>query len=282
MRLSYWFRSAALLIALSLVGEAQATGQQIPEITAQGFDLTEMQQGELGNFGRLRVRFEVPNHIKELRIKERSYEVDLARTSDTANFELFGLSTTVRQLSDVTLNFETYINRKLETKGDYAFELQVTDREGRSAAAQLRVHVAVAPAREKQSSHDLVETAPFRFTRIGASDVSGADDFGITWRTIESNTVIIEISRQPSGASKLIKMALSDYEEISTKEQLSQKTATSSESSPLHLPTANGQAADSVFALINQTGPYLFKITGSSTSLSELGTTVTLTGEYKH
>lgn len=282
MQLSYSLPSAALVVAFFFVGATQATEHQHPEITAQGFDLTDMQQGELGNFGRVRVRFEVPNHIKELRVKERSYDVDLAKTSDTANFDLFGLSTTVRQLADVTLNFETYINRKLEKEGDYAFELQVTDREGMTTAAQLKVRVVVAPAVEQQSVHDLMKTAQFRFTRIGASDVSGADVFGITWRTIESDRVIIEISRQPSAASKLIRMALSDYDEISTREQLSQKTETSRDSSPLHFPTANGEAADSVFALINQTGPYLFKITGSSTSLSKLGTTVTLTGEYKH
>lgn len=275
-------RSTVLVVALSFFCATQAAGPRAPEITAQGFDMTEVQKGELGNFRRIRVRFEVPDRIEELRIKERSYEVDLAMTTDTANFELFGLSTPVRQLADVTLNFETYVNRKLEAEGEYAFEFRVTDRKGNSASAQLIVQVVAEPSVEEQSKDELLETTPFRFTRIGASDVSGASGFGITWRTIESNRVIIELSRKPNGASKLIEMAVSDYDEIRSREQLSQKTALGSDTSHLHFATANDEAVNSVFALSSQQAPYLFKITGSSTSVSERGTTVTLEGEYKH
>ena len=79
-----------------------------------------------------------------------------------------------------------------------------------------------------------------------------------------------------------MQMALSDHDQLTSRQELSEMTTRGNDNSPLHLATAKGEAAGSVFALINQQVPYLLKITGSSTSVSDLGTTVTLEGEYKH
>jgi hypothetical protein len=276
-------RSALLLCLLALLGlgAAEAADTHAPEITAQGFDISDVQQGPLGNFGRIRVRFEVPDRIEDLYIKERSYDVDLAKTPETAHFPLFGLDRQVRQLTDVTLNFQNYINNKLDAEGEYVFELRVTDRSGRSASAKLRVRVVAGPRVKQEPGNTAVETAPFRFTRIGASAVSGADVFGITWKTIESTRVVIEITKKKAGAEKIIKLASSDYDEIRSRRQLARKTS-GGDTLALHLATANNKAGGSVFAVVNRQVPYLLKITSSSTSLSELGTTVTLLGEYKY
>lgn len=276
-------RSSLLLGVLALLGLgfAQADETRPPEITAQGFDITEVQQGPLGDFGRIRVRFEVPDRIEDLYIKERSYDVDLAKTPETAHFPLFGLERQVRQMTDVTLNFQNYINEKLDAEGEYVFELRVTDRSGRSASAKLRVRVVAAPRVEREPGDAAVETAPFRFTRIGASAVSGADDFGITWKTIESTRVVIELTKQKPGAEKLVELTPSDYDEVRSKRQLARKTS-GGDTPALHLSSANGKAAGSVFAVVNRQVPYLLKVTSSSTSLSEVGTTVTLIGEYKY
>jgi hypothetical protein len=276
-------RSALLLGLLALLGlgTAETADTHAPEITAQGFDITEVQQGPLGDFGRIRVRFEVPDRIEDLYIKERSYDVDLAKTPETAHFPLFGLDRQVRQLTDVTLNFQNYINEKLDAEGEYVFELRVTDRSGRSASAKLRVRVVAQPQVKQEPGNAAVETAPFRFTRIGASAVSGADEFGITWKTIESTRVIIELTKQKTNAERLVVLKPSDYDEVRSKKQLAHKTR-GGDTPTLRLATANNKAAGSVFAVVNRQVPYLLKVTSSSTSLSEVGTTVTLIGEYKY
>lgn len=277
----FCFRFALLLMALASLSLTQAAEPLEPEITAQGFEIAETQEGLLGQFSRIRVRFEAPDRIAELYVRERSYEVDLAKTPEMAHLPLFGLKAQVRSLTDVTLNFQDYINQKIEAEGLYTFELRVTDRKGRSASARLLVQVVALPPQEQHSWNEAVETVPFRFVRVGASPVSGVDEFGITWRTIESNAVVIEVTRREGGASRLTEMTLADYDDVRTKGQLARKTAGGADISVLNLATAGGRAAGTVFGVINDEVPYLLKVTGSDTSLSEPGTTVTLVGEYK-
>lgn len=281
MFLSFDFRAWLLSLALAYASATQGAGSFTPEITAQGFDMAVPQEGVLGSFGRIRVRFEAPERIEELYVKERSYDVDLARTPETSHFKLFDLKTQVRQLVDVTLNFQNYINEKIEKAGTYTFELRVTDRKGKSASATLVVRVA-APPEVEQSGQEAAETASFRFVRVGKTAVSGADTFGITWKTIESNGVVIEITGQENGATRFIEMATSDYDEVNTREQLDRKFAGRQDTSTLHMTTADDKAAGCVFGVINQDRRYLLKVTGSDASLSGAGTTVTLAGKYKH
>lgn len=99
--------------------------------------MTEEQEGLLGELGRVRMRFEVPDRIEELYAKERSYDADLAKAPEMAHFPLFGLKTQVRMLTDVTLNVQNYINEKVEVEGVYVLELQVTDCKGKSAAKRI-------------------------------------------------------------------------------------------------------------------------------------------------
>jgi hypothetical protein len=258
-----------------------AANSPTPEITSQGFDINVAQDGLLGSFGRVRVRFEVPERIEDLYVSERSYDVDLAKTPEMAHLPLFGLKTQVRQLTDVTLDFQNYINTKLDEEGTYTFDLRVTDRKGKSASARLLVRVAAPPGADK-ASQEPMKTAPFRFVRVGASAVSGADAFGVTWKTIKNDGVIIRITGQTDRAIRLIEMAPSDYDEVRSRKQLDQKIASYPETSTLQLKTADGQGAGLVFCVINQYEVYLLKVTGSDASLSEAGTTVTLAGEYKH
>jgi len=74
-----------LALAVSLAAPAQTIAA--PEITAQGFSISEPQVGRLDEFGRLRIRFEAEARIAELVIKERSYEVDLASTRESENLQ---------------------------------------------------------------------------------------------------------------------------------------------------------------------------------------------------
>jgi hypothetical protein len=253
-----------------------------PEITAQGFDISDVKVSRLGDIGRLRVRFEVPERIEELYIRERSYEVDLAKTPETDHFNLFGIDRQVRQLTDVTLDFQRYINDKLNLAGEYEIELRVTDRKGGSASAVLLIRVLNETTELPEQSNDQVAFASFRFTRNGAADVSGAEALGISWKTVESNLVVIELAVSSAPTAHLFELVASDYDRVVNKTQLSQISIDSPEMSTLNLTAAGNRAAGSVFGVLNDEAPLIVKITGSHTALSEIGTTVTLEGEYKH
>ncbi|MBW2504941.1 MAG: hypothetical protein JRE16_10285 [Deltaproteobacteria bacterium] len=278
----FCFRYTFFLISLVFLNVTAVAEPLNPLITAQGFDITKTQEGFLGQFGQVRVRFEVPDRIAELSVRERSYEVDLAKTPETGHFPLFDLETQVRSLTDVTLNFRNYINEKLNSEGLYTLELQVTDRKGRKASAKLLVQVIVPPPEERLRWNEPVGSIPFRFERHGTSDVSGADEFGIAWKTIKNNAVVIEIVKKGDGASKLVEMTLEDYDDVKTRGQLITKTTDGDDVSYLRLETAGDKAAGAVFGVVNNEKSYLLKVTQSNTSLSKHGTTVTLVGEYKH
>lgn len=272
----------ALALAVSLTAPAQSTSA--PEITSQGFGLDEPQVGWLGKFGRLRVRFEAAERIAELIIKERSYEVDLASTLESENLHLFGAKTRVRDHRDITLDFENYINKKLESEGQYHFSLTVKDKEDRSAHAVLSVIVN----REKTSLEimeerlDRIDSGEFTFRRVGQGPVVGASDFGITWKTIEATNVTIRITNSEGGASKLLRLVEPAFDAVDSKIQLATSAADAKSADSINFATTGNGASGTTFAVVIGDRPYLLKIKESRTLLSELGTTVILNGEFKH
>jgi hypothetical protein len=282
----YRWNIQALLVGLALALSQAISAQSVspPEITAQGFDMSEPQSGVLGNFGRVRVRFEAPERIAELKIRERSYEVDLASTLETGNLDLFGTKTRVRNHKDITLDFENYINKKLVIEGTYHFSLAVKDKEGRTANATLSVIIN----RQKTSLEmmeerlDRIDRGVFRFRRIGPGPVIGATDFGITWKTIEPASVVIRITNSDGGASRLLRLAEPVFESVDSKSQLAKDAAVAGSADNIELATTRNGAAGETFVVVIDDKPYMLKIKESKTMLSDLGTTVILNGEFKH
>ena len=272
----------SLLLVVPLAAPAQSIS--VPEITAQGFDMSEPQVGWLSKFGRLRVRFEAAERIAELVIKERSYEVNLASTLESDNLHLFGAQTRLRNHKDITLDFENYINKKLESEGRYYFSLTVKDKEGRSASATLSVIVD----REKTSLEimeerlDRIDRGVFSFRRVGPGPVIGAADFGITWKTIEDAKVTIRITKSEGGASKLLRVPEPTFDSVDSKIQLANGAADAGSADNIEIATTRNGAAGETFVVVIHDRPYLLKIKESRTLLSELGTTVILNGEFKH
>ena len=270
-----------VVLLIPMVGWAQSA---VPEITAQGFDISESQSGWLGKFGRLRVRFEAPERIAELTIKERSYEVDLAATLEAGNFPLFGAKARVRNHKDITLDFEPYINSKLESEGTYQFSITLKDKQGQTAKAILSVTVS----REKTSQEmgeerlDRIDRGIFSFRRVGPGPVVGATDFGITWKTVEPAKVTIRITNAEGGASKLIRLVEPAFDAVDSKSQLALSAADAGPADAIEVAATGNGAAGETFAVVVGEMPYLLKITESRTLLSELGTTVILNGEFKH
>ena len=85
------------------------------------------------------VRIEAQDRISELRIRERSFDVDLATTRDKHNLQLFGLEQSPRSKADVTLDLQNYINEKITSDGQYEFHLFVTDKSDNTAEGKISV-----------------------------------------------------------------------------------------------------------------------------------------------
>lgn len=278
------FRRLLLVLAILVPTGVSAQSTPVPEITAQGFDILQSQSGWLGKFGRLRVRFEAAERIAELTIKERSYEVDLASTLESDNLHLFGAQARVRNHKDITLDFEPYINRKLDSEGIYHFSLTLTDKQGQTATAILSVTVD----REKTSMErteeqsDRIDRGIFSFQRVGPGPVVGAGDFGITWKTIEPANVTIRIMNAEGGATRLVRLDEPAFDSLDLKSQLAISAAVAGPAESIEVATTRNGAAGETFAVVIHERPYLLKITESRTLLSNLGTTVILNGEFKH
>lgn len=253
-----------------------ADTSQKPEIVAQGFDISEGRRGLLGNFPRIRVRVEVPEGIKELRIKERSYEVDLATTLDRSHLGLFGLEKRARRYRDLTLNFQNYLNDKIDAVGAYTFEIIVVDENDQSAMGKLMI-VATSYRPE-----DAVETGTFRLERLGSGPVKGEPDFGITWKTIDGSNVAIRITIKQPGAAGLGRLPGSAYKKIETKQMLERMVENREAMEAIEIRAASNSAFGEVIALEYQNKKYILRIRESRTERSEFGTNVTLIGEYKH
>jgi hypothetical protein len=273
-------RNTVAIVVLLMVRFTAAADAEPPEITAQGFNMAEAQQGEPGLFERLRVRFEVPGRIAELRIKERSYEVDLATTPEMDHLPLFGLERQVRQMNDVTLNFQPYVNRKLDNVGSYAFELTVVDRNGKRASALLRVELSSPEAEAQAEDSVALQTQRFRAIRVGIAPVTGAEELGLTWQTIERNRVVIRLATS-AAEGYLFDVAASEYAAFTTRSQLRDAAQDSERQSMLELATAANRGTGRVFGVFSSETPRLVKVTRSDTSLSDMGTTVMLEGEFK-
>jgi hypothetical protein len=273
-----------VLLGLFATFGVSAADSKNPEITAQGFSAELPQKGLVGDFPRLRVRIEAADRIKELIIKERSYDVDLASTRDKFNLYLFGLEKTPRSYRDVTLNLQNYINERIETEGEYEFHILVADRNDNVVEKKIFLHAHIeAPEKESTivEATRLLQTEYFTLQRIGTGSVEGTRLFGIDWQNIDNTNVQIRISKLEDSDSHLVVLDESDFDNLQTIDQLRQKVAGLEKTEAVVLATGSNRAAGKVFSVINGDKHYLLKITSSSAYPSDRGTIVTVKGYFK-
>ena len=273
-----------VLLGLFAIFGVSAADSKKPEITAQGFSADLPQKGLVGDYPRLRVRIEAADRIKELIIKERSYEVDLASTRDKNNLYLFGLEQTPRSYTDVTLNLQNYINERIETEGEYEFHIRVTDRKGNIVDKEIYLYTHIeAPEKEPTIVEDagLLQTEPFTLQRIGTGPVDGGRLFGIDWQNIDNTNVQIRISKVEGSDPHLVVLDESDFDNLQTIDQLMQRVVGLEKAEAVVLTTGSNRAAGVVFSVINGDKYYLLKITSSSAYPSDRGTMVTVKGDFK-
>jgi hypothetical protein len=271
-----------------------------PTITAQGFDMLRTREVLLGETSQLRLRIEAPSGIEQLLVRERSYEVDLAQSPETTHFPLFGLPRRVWSKTDVTLDFGPYVAEKIKAPGEYAFSIVVSDRSQQTTEETLRILVRpkmldtdsnlepsppqtqpAIPGEPGAATETSMRTAPFRLERVGPGRVLGGEEFGVTWKTIDSGLVVIRLRGNEMEESRFARLEPGAFASIDTHEKFVQILNSAETRMSLDLTTAVDRAAGAVFAIVHSDESYLLRTDHSATTLSDLGTTVTLTGRYK-
>jgi hypothetical protein len=272
--------SIALLFLAALLAACDSTQQSEkhePRLTAQGFVINDTQEGIVKQFDAIRLRIESRARIKTLHIQERSYDVDLATSPEREHYKLFGLTKKARLHQDITLDFSPYINQKLTKPGDYTFGIEVKDKNNKTATAVLKIKVNPDPAITSP-----IQTGEFKLLREGKGDVKQGIPFGVTWKTIDATRVTIQISKVEGGATRLARFSREDFEKLQDKSQLAKWIRNADNLDVIEFPTAFDDAFHEVFGIENQGQPYLLCVCKSKTDLSDIGTTVYLTGEYKY
>ncbi len=254
-------------------------------ITTQGFSADQPQEGIIGEYPRLRVRIEATGRIKELVIRERSYEVDLAATRDKNNLHLFGLVQNPRSYPDVTLNLQNYINEKIGNEGEYEFLIRVTDKNDNSAEKIISVHVHKTKSVTETGIDEkvrLLQTDLFTLERVGTEPVKGSSQFGIYWKNSDTGDVAIRIIKSENTNTQLGMLDKSDFDSLQTMEQLVQRVAELDDTDTVLLVTARDKAIGEVFWISHNDNHYILKVMESSAYPSVAGTVVTLKGYYKY
>ncbi len=277
-------RPLFVVFSLAIItGSCSEQGKTLPapQITAQGFYIQDTQSGTVGEFGDLKLRIEAPGKIDTLKIAERSYSVDLARTPEQRHFALFGLKRRVEVQTDVTLNLRNYINTKLTKEGVFEFAIEVTDKKGKTTRQNLTIELQ-PKTEESKSLPTPVETGKFHLERFGKSTVDGAKKFGIQWITTDKIRVTIQLRKSAGHAGSVRQISSQDYQRIKTRDDIQQVLTGHKEKEFIEFETASNAAAGRYLIVEEQGDYYFLSILSSHTSLSKPGTTVTLTGEYKY
>ena len=126
-----------------------------------------------------------------------------------------------------------------------------------------------------------VETDQFMMQREGKGNIDNSEPFGITWKTIDEVNVTIRVSKAEGGASKLASFTSADYDRLDVKEDLSEWINVARDLKQIEFDSTNNAARDQVLGISNLGNYYLLRVLKSNSSLSDLGTKVTLNGEYK-
>ncbi len=116
----------------------------------------------------------------------------------------------------------------------------------------------------------------------GGKIYTGNSTFGLAWKTVDEIQVTIRVRKHESGASKLSQFSSAEYDNVITEDNLGNLLAYAEDQEDIVLDTANNAAAGKVLGVVNSGKPYLLKSHQSTTVLSEVGTTVTISGEYKY
>ena len=273
------------LVALLMAACIQSgPGPAAPAITAQGFDISEPRETTPGNLGDTRLRLEVPGKIESIWVTQGTFRSDLAKTLDRDVFRLFGIEQRPYSRVDVTIDMKNYVNEKLSSVGVYQIDIRVVDQRGKSTSDRVFIDIRSAGEAPTVALPVVVEpsasTGEFVLQRVGPGSVSGAEPFGITWKTIDPISVTVQVAAL--GATKIAEIAAVDFEQVRTRADLAEIVDQCTAADVIEFDTANAAAAGQALAIMKKDERFLLKVSASETFLTDAGTTVVISGRYKH
>ena len=280
-----WYSVLLILIAApgsNVLAEDQpgdAPGE--PRITAQGFSIDTPLVNEPRGFSSTRVRIEASARIAKLLVSEGEFETDLANTQDRSLFAQFGLRQRPLHAYDVTLDLASFMNERLTAPATYRITVTAVDRDGAMATAALTATVVASgntavDAGQQEPAPKLLRESVVTLTRQGAGRVDPPGEAPLTWVTREAMNVTIRLrSAQRDGDLRQLDPA--SWETTLTRESLARQISALPAVPYVDVPAARNAAAGTVLAVGGNDGIALIRVTSSASSLSPLGTTVTLT-----
>jgi cbb3-type cytochrome oxidase subunit 3 len=279
-------RSLLLILVVGTFGGALvASASENPSITAQGFAMNTTLSAAAGEFERAGVRIEAPERIAKLLISQDGFETELAMTPNRDLFALFGLDDRPLNAFDITLDCAPYMNSRFREPGSYRIYIVVIYRKGGRSEASLSAAVIGEDDDEAERAEDVIRSpgldesaAVFRREGSGGVDSDGVP--GLEWITIEPINVTIRLRAVAPNAT-LHQLSASSWSAVTTQEHLTSALAQTPSLDYVDLRTARGQAANTIIALVDDGGNTLIHLTGSTTSVSSAGTTVTLTASVR-
>jgi len=93
--------------------------------------------------------------------------------------------------------------------------------------------------------------------------------------------VTIRLEAEGPGVRGLARLAPGEFQRLESRPQLDRAIAALRAEPEIELATAKDAAAGAAFAIVQETGSVALLAESSSTTLSELGTTVALRGRFK-
>jgi hypothetical protein len=274
-----------VLVAGTYGGAVVASASENPSITAQGFAMNTTLSAAAGEFERVGVRIEAPKRIAKLQISQDGFEAELAMTPNRDLFALFGLDDRPLNAFDITLDLAPYMNSRFTEPGTYRIDIVVIDRKGGRSEASVSAAVIGEEGEEAEQADDMVRLPRLEeyaavFRREGSGEVDSDGVQGLDWVTIEPINVTIRL-RAVAPNTTLHQLSASSWSAITTQDHLATALAQTPSLDYVDLRTARGQAANTIIALVSNGGNTFIRLTGSTTSVSSAGTTVTLTANVR-
>ena len=126
----------------------------------------------------------------------------------------------------------------------------------------------------------LTEAADFEWKRVGGSAGTGLEMFGLTW-TINKSTMINAIIRK--DADKFVELAPEQWTTITNLEALVEAVDAAEDMAEWNKISAEvaSKSYDLCLATIKEGKYFLIHITNSTVSVGDVGTTISITGQYK-
>ncbi|MBN2263773.1 MAG: hypothetical protein JW735_12710 [Prolixibacteraceae bacterium] len=135
--------------------------------------------------------------------------------------------------------------------------------------------VVVAKVKETPLS----EATDFEWKRVGGSAGSGLEMFGLTW-TINKSTMVNAIIRK--DADKFVELAPEQWTTITNIEALVEAVDAAEDMDEWNKISADASKSyDLCLATVKEGKYFLIHITNSTVSVGDVGTTISITGQYK-